>query len=118
MEPKEVLIKAKEEIETLGWCQGTAANKQGNRCMLGAMASVVGDLGWDQRMGEGYIKGGFYDRNATAIKALLVVTGGDPDEYVSIGAGVIADVNDDMDTTVQDVYNYFDKALAELGGLA
>jgi hypothetical protein len=86
--------------------------------MLGSMAQATGELRHDKFTGEWCIRPSFYDINKVAVQALVKTMGGDVEQYVSISAGVIADTNDFKETTVADIYNYFDKALAELGGLA
>lgn len=118
MNPTELLTKAKENIETDGWCQGVAQDETGRMCMLGAMARATGHLQFDPRTNEWCIRPGFYDKNMRAVRTMVKVLGGNPDEWVGVSASVIADHNDDKETTLTDVYTYFDKALAELGGLA
>jgi hypothetical protein len=97
MTPKEVLIAARAKIEQ-GWCQGYKArsseglpiNPQSRYatqwCMIGSLAAVCGDSTW------------------TRYRGFLANALGSP--------GVeVADYNDDLCRTKEDVLAVFDKAI-------
>lgn len=95
-------LKAAREVVSRGWHKGSESDGKGNFCALAAVSIATG---------------GSYDEITDHKRFQMVV-----DALLSrLGSKVKHDVaafNDDPETTHQDVLNLFDKALADLGGLA
>lgn len=131
MKTEEILAGAKKEIEHRGWCKGVAVDEQAHVCMLGAIAAYVDQdlLIWNGSLHDGALEDKFFDPRqpwARAVMALACAI--DPRHAAETGESLsyasfmeahtaVAHQNDRRATTLQDVYNYFDKALAELGAL-
>ena len=109
------LKAARAEVEK-GWCKRTFGDSEGNVCTRGAVNTAVsGDpFALYAAVVEPATMDDWWERQAAACEQLrkhippAAVTGLEP----------IAEFNDAPTTTKQDVLNLFDKALADLGGLA
>jgi hypothetical protein len=96
------LQAARGELVTRGWCKNQLQSRDGQVCAVGAVQmAIMGHVGLTPADVE-------FDRVVTAQRAL--------GRLVEIGD--VGSYNDADDTGYQDVLNLFDKALADLGGLA
>lgn len=102
----EDLKAARHYIEQNGWTQGALRNiEDGSICAMGAVCLAAG-----MQIGSPTSVLVEWDRHQEMYDELK--------KHVPEGFFDVAAYNDDPATTKQDVLNLFDKALAELGGLA
>lgn len=100
----EDLKAARQHVER-GWMQGKLTDYNGNVCAMGAVSIAAG-----MRIGSMVSHTMEWDRHQAQYEALM--------KQIPEGFFDVAAFNDDPATTKQDVLNLFDKALAELGGMA
>jgi hypothetical protein len=105
-------IKTARGIVEKGWCKGRYADGKGNFCVYGATMQAEG-TGWQQITWGDWSTAQPVVYSPAAAKASRFL-----DEIArQMGYRDSAKFNDDLHTTHQDVLNFFDKALAELGAL-
>lgn len=104
----EDLLQAKKELDTRGWCQGTLYNpSDGSCCALGAIGlATIGDP--FIAAGERYYELVGNPRAVAAIEAVAAQMDGSATSPIDC----VWATNDDRDTTLEKVYEFFDKALA------
>jgi len=97
------LKAARDEVEK-GWCKFALEDKEGNVCVLGAIQRAIDWNAFHTTVPNGH-------RLFVAIDALARV-------LPEFAKGSVVVYNNHSSTTKEDVLNLFDKALADLGGLA
>lgn len=109
------LKAARAELVKRGRCTGNLMSQDGRVCALGAVAVAVMQ---DDLTGIGYDELFDNPRANKAWGALLSALGQPPQPLDVSFLDDVDGFNDSVATTDADVLNLFDKALAELGGLA
>lgn len=107
----EDLLQAKKEIATRGWRKGDLVDEKGRCCALGAIGLATID-GFAATGDDRYILLENSDRARAAITEVVKQTG-----YIYEGQDDIDAVygrNDRSETTLEDVYQFFDDALASV----
>lgn len=89
-------LRAARNIIEQGWCKGRNTDGNGSYCILGAVGVATKN--------ESFATSRYYD----AVCELRL-------QMPEVG---LPDFNDDPSTTKEDVLGLFDKAIAELGGMA
>jgi hypothetical protein len=112
------LKASRAELERRGWAKSKLVREDGSVCMLGAIGCAL--------LGEAETLSGRYARLAGDERAYAVIqalAANMPEARWLIqpdrpGVEQVYTTNDNPDTTLEDIYNFFDKALAQAGGLA
>jgi hypothetical protein len=103
-------IKTARGIIEKGWCKGTYTDQEGNFCTYGAVFQAEG-VTWHTMTGIQGVYPVISPHAAVEANHYL------RDLVQKMGYKDVPTFNDDPNTTHQDVLNFFDKALAELGAL-
>ena len=98
-------LRAAKDIVAKGWYRGWVTDGKGNYCAVGALNKVSGFMDAESPIPEHLCL-----RRDQAYEVLRA--------YLPVPYREVAEYNDAKSTTHQDILNLFDKALADLGGLA
>jgi hypothetical protein len=112
----EDIKSSRAELDKRGWCKGDLVNEQGNVCALGAIGcALLDDFAYHATVGHLP-----YNALENSQRARAVIIEVAKHGTLSRSGGEIARVYEINDTasSVDEVKLFFDKALADLGGLA